>query len=207
MHLLATHSPHFDPQTPWLEHETTTIGDSRLFRQMATLRRSPHTARESVFTRLICPDWVNVMAFTKDKELLVVEQFRHGIDASTLEIIGGVCEPEEAPLVTAQRELLEETGHASEQWIALGSCDPNPAVQNNRCYFFLALDCVAVAPLNLDAAEELRVWSYRWEEWEELLRAGNITHALVQTACFWLYQWEGWAELRQSLVSGAKAPV
>jgi len=198
MRLIATHSPGFDPETPWVEHDSQTTAESRLFSQISARRGSPHTLREHVFTRLICPDWVNVIAFTEDGELLVVEQYRHGIDASTQEIIGGVCEADEEPLLSAQRELLEETGHASEQWLSLGFCEPNPAVQNNRCHFFLALGCRPVAELDLDPSEELRVWAYPWKEWEARLRGGGVTHALVLAAFLRLTFWEGWEAFRRT---------
>jgi len=177
MRLLATHSPGFDPETPWVESDTRTTAESRLFSQIAARRSSPHTSREHVFTRLICPDWVNVIA-------------------STQEIIGGVCEPGEDPHLSARRELLEETGHATEHWISLGSCEPNPAVQNNRCHFYLALDCRAVAELDLDPSEELRVWAYGWEEWRERMASGGVTHSLVLAAFLRLTLWEGWGALQ-----------
>jgi 8-oxo-dGTP pyrophosphatase MutT (NUDIX family) len=200
--MLAEHSPGFDPAIPWLDCETLPTRESRLFQHFKVRRRSPHTEREHDFTRLLCPDWVNVVAFTspgQGGELLLVEQFRHGIDASTLEIIGGVCDRGEAPSQTARRELLEETGHAAERWVELGSCMPNPAVQNNRCHFFLALDCVPVAELDLDPSEELRVWAAPWAEAEALLRAGSLDHALVMAAFLRLFLWPGWGELERAL--------
>lgn len=200
--MLAQHSPEFDPATPWLDCSTSLVRDSRLFQHHTVRRRSPHTAREHDFTRLLCPDWVNVIAFTAPDaggELLLVEQFRHGVDASTVEIIGGVCDPGEAPAETARRELLEETGHTAGTWVELGSCAPNPAVQNNRCHFFLARDCRSVAALDLDPSEELRVWGASWGEAEELLRSGGMDHALVMAAFLRLFLWQGWAALEQVL--------
>ncbi|MBP1628203.1 MAG: hydrolase [Holophagaceae bacterium] len=199
MRLIATHSPGFDPETPWEDRGSRTTAESRLFSQIAARRSSPHTAREHVFTRLICPDWVNVIAFTEAGELLVVEQYRHGIDASTQEIIGGVCEVGEEPLLSAQREVLEETGHATDHWVSLGFCEPNPAVQNNKCHFFLALGCREVAPLDLDPSEELRVWAYPWDEWQERMRSGSVTHALVLAAFLRLTLWEGWEAFEKTL--------
>jgi len=146
-----------------------------------------------------------VVAFTapdRGGELLLVEQFRHGVDASTLEVIGGVCNPGEDPALTARRELLEETGHEAGQWLSLGSCRPNPAVQNNRCHFFLARDCAPVAELDLDPSEELRVWAAPWAEAEEMLRAGTLDHALVMAALLRLFLWPGWEELSRSLRRG-----
>ena len=201
MRLVAEHSPAFDPAAPWTDLKVQLVGETRLFQQFMALRRSPHTAREHPFTRLLCPDWVNVLAFTSAPggELLLVEQFRHGIDASTLETIGGVCDPQEAPALAARRELLEETGHASANWIDLGSCAPNPAIQNNRCHFFLALDCVPVAALDLDPSEELRVWALPWSEAEAMVRDQRLDHALVLVAMLRLFLWPGWEAFRRTL--------
>ena len=200
MRMLAQHSPAFDPSSPWLDREVVVKGETRLFQQLQALRRSPHTEREHLFTRLLCPDWVNVVAFTVEGELLLVEQFRHGIDASTMEIPGGVCDPEEAPDAAARRELLEETGFAPGQWLGLGSCAPNPAIQNNRCHFFLAMGCRPVAALDLDPSEELRVWAVPWPEAQALLSAGRLDHALVQVALLHLFLWEGWPAFSGDLI-------
>ena len=178
------------------------MGQTRLFQQYRARRRSPHSQRSHDFTRLLCPDWVNVLAFTPAEqggELLMVEQFRHGIDASTLETIGGVCDPQEPPALSAQRELLEETGFVAGRWVDLGSCSPNPAVQNNRCHFFLALDCRPVAELALDPSEELRVWAVPWAEAEAMLRDQRLDHALVLVAFLRLFLWPGWEAFRRTL--------
>ncbi len=199
MRLLHRHPEAFDPARPWVQEGESIRQDSRIFRQVVARRRSPHTGRAHDFYRLQGPDWVNVVAFTEAGELLVVEQFRHGIDAPTLEIPGGGCDPGEDPLAAARRELREETGHEGGRWVALGFCTPNPATQDNRCHSFLALDCVPAGGLDLDPAEELQVWACGWPEWEGRMRRGEIHHALVLTAFQLLGLWEGWADLRQSL--------
>lgn len=199
MRLLHRHPDAFDPTTPWTQEGESIRQDSRLFRQIVAQRRSPHTGRTHAFYRLEGPDWVNVVAFTPEGNLVVVEQFRHGIDAPTLEIPGGGCDPGEAPLRSAQRELREETGFVSESWIHLGTCTPNPATQTNRCHTYLALDCRAEAELELDAAEELQVWACPWVEWRDLMRRGEIHHALVLAAFQWLTLWEGWPALEARL--------
>ena len=199
MRLLHAHSEGFDPSRPWIQEAEDIRQDSRLFRQIVARRRSPHTDLPHAFYRLQGPDWVNVVAFTTGGELLVVEQFRHGIDEATLEIPGGSCDPGEAPLESARRELREETGFEAAEWISLGHCTPNPATLTNRCHTFLALGCRPAGALELDSAEELRVWACAWAEWEGLLKEGRIHHALVLTACFKLLQWEGWPAFRQAL--------
>lgn len=199
MRLLHRHPEGFDPNTAWTQESESVRQDSRLFKQIVAQRRSPHTGRQHAFYRLQGPDWVNVVAFTREGDLLVVEQFRHGIDASTLEIPGGGCDAGEPPESAARRELREETGFSSDQWVALGSCTPNPATQNNRCHTYLALDCRPEGALELDPAEELQVWASSWTEWQARMRRGEIHHALVLAAFQLLSLWEGWPELHERL--------
>ena len=199
MRLLHRHPEAFDPSAAWAQESESVRQDSRLFRQIVARRRSPHTGREHAFYRLEGPDWVNVVAFNRAGELLVVEQFRHGIDAPTLEIPGGCCDLDEAPETAARRELLEETGHAAGVWVALGSCTPNPATQTNRCHTYLALDCEARGGLALDPAEELQVWACSWQEWRARMGRGEVHHALVLSAFQLLSLWEGWPDLSRRL--------
>ena len=199
MRLLHRHPEGFDPHAAWTQESESVRQDSMLFRQIVAQRRSPHTGRQHAFYRLQGPDWVNVAAFTEAGDLLVVEQFRHGIDAPTLEIPGGGCDAGETPEVAARRELREETGFLSERWVSLGSCTPNPATQNNRCHTFLALDCRPSGALELDPAEELQVWACAWPEWQARMARGEIHHALVLAAFQLLSLWDGWPELREWL--------
>ena len=199
MRLLQCHPDGFDPARHWIQESEEIRQDSRIFRQVLARRRSPHTGLEHVFHRLQGSDWVNVVAFTRAGELLVVEQYRHGINAATLEIPGGACDPGETPLASAQRELREETGHVGGRWVSLGSCTPNPATQDNRCHSFLAMECVPEGALDLDPAEELQLWACSWKEWQEHMRQGDIHHALVLSAFMLLQLWEGWPELRRGL--------
>lgn len=199
MRLLHRHPVGFDPATAWIQESESVRQDSRLFRQIVAQRRSPHTGLPHAFYRLQGPDWVNVVAFTREGDLLVVEQFRHGIDGPTLEIPGGGCDEGESPAESARRELREETAFVSERWVALGSCTPNPATQNNRCHTFLALDCDPDGALTLDPAEELQVWACSWSEWQARMRRGEVHHALVLAAFQLLSLWEGWPALHRRL--------
>ena len=143
---------------------------------------NPRTGRDLKRLVLEMPSWVNVVALTPGGELVVVEQYRFGTARVTTEIPGGLVDPGEEPLRAAQRELREETGFTSTRWEALGSVEPNPAIQNNVCYHFLARDAQRTHPLELDPGEDIRVDTLPLGTVRDRIRAGSIRHSLVLCA-------------------------
>jgi ADP-ribose pyrophosphatase len=126
-------------------------------------------------------DWVNVVPITIDGEVVAVEQFRHGSDLTHLEIPGGSTDPRlsETPMAAAQRELLEETGYSSSEWINCGFHYPNPALQTNRMHTFIALNCRKTAEQELDEFEDLTVRLFPARELIGKMESGAVTHSLI----------------------------
>jgi ADP-ribose pyrophosphatase len=148
---------------------------------------SPLTGKKHPFYILSTRDWVNIVAVTPDRKVLLVSQFRHGSGEISLEIPGGAVDgKDDSPLEAAQRELLEETGYQAGEWYDLGAVRPNPAILDNHCYLFLALGARRVSDLKLDEAEELEVSQRPLEEIPALIRENAIQHALVITAFYLL---------------------
>jgi ADP-ribose pyrophosphatase len=58
------------------------------------------------------PDYVVVLAVTPEARVLLVRQYRPAIERFSLELPAGMVDPDEDPLETARRELLEETGYS-----------------------------------------------------------------------------------------------
>ena len=142
---------------------------------------------EHDFHVLESTDWVNIVPITPAGEVVLVRQFRHGIGACTLEIPGGMVDPEDASmLVAARREMIEESGYDSERVEALGSIHPNPAIQNNHCHSFVAYDVERRHLPTFDSTEETEVVLVPLARIPDLIRAGDITHALVVVAFHWL---------------------
>ena len=146
--------------------------------------RYRHPVRGTVkdFVVLHAPDWVNVVAVTPDQRIVLVRQFRFGIDALSLEIPGGVMEAGEDPVAAGLRELREETGFSGGPARLLGTVHPNPAIQSNRCHFVWVESVVRSHGLEWDADEEIHVETQPVEEVMALARSGGITHALVLNA-------------------------
>jgi ADP-ribose pyrophosphatase len=98
---------------------------------------------------------VNVLALTPDHRLVLVRQFRFGIDGFSLEIPGGVMEAGEDPLEAGLRELREETGFAGGVARLLGSVHPNPAIQSQSLPLCARGRRRATAALEWDPDEEI----------------------------------------------------
>lgn len=136
------------------------------------------------------PDWVNIIAITKDKKFVFVRQYRHGLGQTCFELCAGVCEKEDAsPMVSAQRELLEETGYGNGNWELYMEISVNPSTHTNRTYCFLATDLEPVTAQHLEETEDLTVHILTLEEVKELLLKDQIKQAL-HAAPLWKYMAE-----------------
>ncbi len=86
------------------------------------------------------PDWVNAFALTKDNQVVMVKQYRHGIEETGIELPGGVAEEDETIEEAVRRELKEETGYEFKSYEYLGKICANPSTTNNFMHMFLATD-------------------------------------------------------------------
>lgn len=84
------------------------------------------------------PGAVAIAAFTQEKELLLVRQFRYPYGKELLEIPAGKLEKGENPLEAGKRELLEECGVQAETYYSLGQFYPTPGYSNEVIHLFLA---------------------------------------------------------------------
>ena len=125
------------------------------------------------------PDWVNVIAITKDGQFIIERQYRHGLGVNSIELPCGVMEKGETPLEAAQRELLEETGYGNGKWSKLMTIAPNPGSMSNLTHRFLAVGVEKISDQSLDATEELTVHLMSEDEIKLLLENDQIYQALM----------------------------
>jgi 8-oxo-dGTP pyrophosphatase MutT (NUDIX family) len=132
---------------------------------------------------LKCPEWVNIIPVTADKQVVLIRQFRAGIRAHTLEIPGGMVDPTDAaPMEAARREMLEETGYDSSEIRFLGKIHPNPAIQDNFCHSFLASGAHRADQPKPESMEEVQTVLVPLDRVPALISSGEISHALVVVA-------------------------
>lgn len=130
------------------------------------------------------PHWVNIVPVTAHGEVILVQQYRHATGKIHLEAPGGAIDRGENPQLGAIRELREETGYISNQWILLAENHPNPALQDNLIYTYLALGCEDTGEQELDPYEDIQVVKKPLSQIEELVRQGYIDHTIVVASVF-----------------------
>lgn len=172
---------------PWRVLSSRVNESFRIFNLRIDRAHSPRTRVAHDFYILESTDWVNVIPITAQGEVVLIRQYRHGTREVTLEIPGGIVEHGDSPEAAARRELVEETGFKEREMILLGSVHPNPAFLTNRCFTFLARDVVRIQAQEQDDKEDIEVEVRPLEHVPQLIRQGEITHALVLAAFYRYY--------------------
>ncbi|SDZ20193.1 NUDIX domain-containing protein [Evansella caseinilytica] len=132
-------------------------------------------------------DWVNAVVITKDKQLVLVEQYRHAGNGLFLEIPAGKIEANETYEEGILREIREETGYTSETMpVLLGEWMVNPATQTNKIRSYLLVDAYQATEQELDDTEDIIVQLMNFENFGKLVKEGEITTQLFSISAYYL---------------------
>ncbi len=119
---------------------------------------------------------VCVLAVDEELQVCLAEEFHYAVGRVTVEAVSGGIEPEEDPLLTAQRELQEELGIQAEVWEPLGSVDPFTASILSPTRMYLARK-LSFGPQSLEGTETIRLVKMPLEEAVRRVMASEISHA------------------------------
>jgi len=130
-------------------------------------------------------DWVTVIPITKAGEVVLVKEYRHAAKIMLYGLPGGMMDEGETDRKAAMaRELREETGYTAPVLHHIGSCYPNPAVQDNIVHLYFAPGVEPTAIQDLDPNEEIEVVTLPWAEFAAYEKL-EYQHAIHAAALFY----------------------
>ena len=171
----------------WAVLKRQQVEDFKLFQIQKKQVRSPRTGEIRDVQAIHLVDWVLILALTDDEKVIMVRQYRHGIERICLELPGGLVDPaDDSPATSAQRELLEETGYQADQIMLIGECYPQPAILSNKCFFYLAQNAAEAKAQQLDSGEDIEIVKIPLEQIPDRIANKEIDHGMVLLAFFFL---------------------
>jgi 8-oxo-dGTP pyrophosphatase MutT (NUDIX family) len=176
---------------PWVTTDEEVKYTTKIFQLLSRDMKIESENHSATFSVIKAPDWMNVIPLTPENEIVLVEQYRYGIEQPTLELPGGMVDPGETTDETARRELLEETGYAGDTWNYLGNVSSNPAFLTNYTHLYVVENCRKIKEQQLDGNERINVHVIPLEEFLELVNRGEVHHSLVVAAVAKFLLWRG----------------
>ena len=137
--------------------------------------------RQVEFHQVEQQDFIIIFAETANGLALMLRQYKHGARRVSLTFPAGALNPGENPLDAARRELLEETGYVSDDWISFGDY----AMQGNQrgcvAHMFQARECRKVAEADSGDLEEMHLELLTREQL--VVAAANGEFAILSQLC------------------------
>jgi ADP-ribose pyrophosphatase len=130
---------------------------------------------------VVSPDYVLVLPMTPENTFLCFRQVKYAVEGTSLAPVGGHIEPGEDPLLAAQRELREEMGCVSDEWIPLGTFHNNGNHGAGMAHLYLARGVSIVAQPTKDDLEEMEMQTITRAQLEDAVTNGAIKVISWQT--------------------------
>jgi len=125
---------------------------------------------------IVHPGAAVILAMPDDRTVLLERQFRYPLRRHVIELPAGKIDPGEAPLETARRELLEETGYEAGQWRHLTTLYPVVGYSDERIELYLARQ-LSFRGVRREEGEFLEVFALPLATALDWVRDGRIMEA------------------------------
>lgn len=118
-------------------------------------------------------------------QLVLERQYRYPIGQTIIEFPAGKLDEGEAPLVCAQRELLEETGYRAREWARAGVLHPTVSYSTEFIEIWFARG-LSLGQRRLDEGEFLEVFTATPQQLHDWCREGRITDGKTLIGALWV---------------------
>jgi ADP-ribose pyrophosphatase len=159
-----------------------TVFQGRIIKVETGQMRFPD-GRSAEFEVVRHPGGAAAVALDDDERVCLLRQYRPVAGEWIWELPAGKLEPNEAPLLTAQRELEEEAGLRASDWRPLGAVWSSPGIFTEVIHLFLARGLTHVSGNH----EEHELIEVHWLSFGEALaraRSGAILDAKTVIGLF-----------------------
>jgi ADP-ribose pyrophosphatase len=130
------------------------------------------------------PGAVVILPLVDDHHACLIHTYRAAVDRWLFELPAGTLEPGEAPLVTAGRELVEETGYSASRIEHVHTFRMSPGILDEKMYFYVASQLTEQAPQR-EVGEQIDNRVLSWAEIDRYLRDGKIEDAKTLVGLLW----------------------
>jgi len=133
---------------------------------------------------ILHPGAITVLPILDDGRVVLVKQYRIAVEKYLIELPAGTREPNEEPIITAGRELIEETGFTAGNIEPLTVFYSSPGILHEEMHLFLATD-LKPGPSHLEDGEDIQVLLADWTEVRQKIFSGEIQDAKTLVGLLW----------------------
>ena len=133
---------------------------------------------------ILHPGAISVLPVLSDGQVVLLKQYRIAVEKYLTELPAGTREPNEEPIITAGRELIEETGYTAGKIEPLTTFYSSPGILHEEMHLFLATD-LKLGASALEDGEDIQVFTASRDEIRRMIFAGEIQDAKTLVGLLW----------------------
>lgn len=125
---------------------------------------------------VVFPGAVAILPVLDIDHIVMIRNYRFCVGETLWELPAGTLEPNEPPLETAKRELIEEAGYEAGEMVPMLNFYPTPGICTEKMFVFIAKNLKQVGQ-KLEESEEITTQIMDWKTVVEMIKRNEIRDA------------------------------